>query len=72
MGNLLPWGHPANARDPAVGLGHPAGFGGPWRGGATNVVLADGAATFLSPDIDPAVLTALATPAGGEAVGDGF
>ena len=32
VGNLLPWGHPANARDPAVGVGHPAGFGGPWRG----------------------------------------
>ena len=38
----------------------------------TNVVLADGAATRLSPDIDPAVLAALATPAGGEAVDDGF
>ena len=66
-----PWAHPANTRDPAVGLGHAAGFGGPREGGVTTVVFADGRATFLSADIDPAVLKALSTPAGGEAVDPG-
>ena len=36
-----------------------------WRGGA-NVGLADGSVRYLRDDADPAVLTALATVAGGE------
>ena len=66
-----PWADPANTRDPAVGLGHPAGFGGPPESGVTMVVFADGLATSLSADIDPAVLKAISTPAGGEAVDAG-
>ena len=68
---FLPWGHPANARDPAVGLNRPAGFGGPRGSGVTQAAMADGSVRALSPDLDPAVLKALATPAGGEAVARG-
>ena len=66
--NFLPWGHPANTRDPALGIGHPQGFGGPFRGGS-QFTFVDGSVRFLSETIDPAVLRALGTPAGGEAVG---
>ena len=69
--NFLPWAHPANTRDPAVGIGDPAGFAGPRPSGATQVTMADGSVQALSADIDPAVLRALATPAGGEPVDAG-
>jgi hypothetical protein len=62
------WGDPTNLRDPALGINkHPNGFGGPFKGGS-QFVLADGAVRFISEDIDPAVLKALATPAGGEEI----
>ena len=69
-GRFLPWGHPANARDPAAGFGTAAGFGGPPRRGGAQVCMADGSVQFLPDDIDPAVLRALATPAGGDRAGD--
>jgi prepilin-type processing-associated H-X9-DG protein len=65
-GNYKPWGHPTNWRDPALGINHsPDGFGNLYRGGA-NMAFADGSVRFLKESIDPAVLKALSTPAGGE------
>jgi prepilin-type processing-associated H-X9-DG protein len=67
-GNYKPWGHPRNWRDPALGINaSPDGFGSPWKGGA-NMAMADGSVRFIHNDIDPGVLRALATPAGGEPV----
>lgn len=69
-GNYRPWGYPHNVRDPLLGINQsPDGFGSPWPGGAL-FAFADGRVQFLSEDIDPQVLRALATPAGGEKVGD--
>jgi prepilin-type processing-associated H-X9-DG protein len=65
-GNYKPWGHPRNWRDPALGINASSnGFGSPWKGGA-NMAMADGSVRFIHNDIDPGVLRALATPAGGE------
>lgn len=64
--NFKAWGDPTNVRDPVLGINTSSdGFGGPWEGGA-QFVFADGAVRFLSDGIDPAVLKAIATPAGGE------
>lgn len=52
-GNYKPWGHPANWRDPALGINEsPNGFGSPNRKGAS-VVFADGHVEFV-PNDDPA------------------
>jgi Protein of unknown function (DUF1559) len=60
-----PWGHPLNIRDAARGLGSAVDkFGGPWPGGQTRFALGDGSVRSVSPNISPAVLKALATPAG--------
>lgn len=68
-----PWGHPINCRDPASGLhGSADTFGGPWEAGRTAFLLMDGSVRFLDKDTDPAVLRALATPAGGEKVPENF
>lgn len=67
-GNYKPWGHPRNWRDPALGINQsPDGFGGPRKSGG-QMVFADGHVQHLSPDIDPTVLQALATPRGGEPI----
>lgn len=67
---IKPWGDPTNFRDPALGINrNKNGFGGPFIGGA-HVLLGDGRARFISEDIDPAILKALSTPSGGEAVGE--
>lgn len=64
------WGDPTNVRDPATGIGKtPEQFGSPYRGG-THFLLADGAVRFVSENIDTGVLKALATPDGGETVGE--
>lgn len=64
------WGDPLNFRDPVLGINvNPHGFGGPFTGG-TQVLMGDGSARFISDDIDPAVLKAISTPNGGEAVGE--
>lgn len=47
----------------------PDGIGGPHTGGV-NVLFADGSVQFVSENIDPKVLEALATKAGGEVIGE--
>ncbi|APZ94992.1 DUF1559 domain-containing protein [Fuerstiella marisgermanici] len=46
----------------------PDGIGGPHQGGI-QVLLADGSVRFISENIDPSVLEALATKSGGEVIG---
>jgi hypothetical protein len=48
----------------------PDGIGGPWSGPGVQIGLADGSVRFISENIDPSVMEALATMAGGEAIGD--
>lgn len=68
--DIKAWGDPTNFRDPTEGINrNPRGFGSPFKGGA-HVLMGDGAARFLSEDIDPEVLKALSTPQGGEPVGE--
>jgi prepilin-type processing-associated H-X9-DG protein len=63
-----PWGNPTNWRDPALGINRtPGGFGSPFKGGA-NFLFVDGTVRFLKDSIDPGVLKALGTPAGGESI----
>jgi type II secretory pathway pseudopilin PulG len=67
-GNFQPWGHPGNARDPAKGIhAGPDSFGRPGSP-AAGILMCDGSVRFFSKDVAPAVLKALATPAGGEVV----
>ena len=69
--NFKPWAHPINFRDPAKGINRsPDGFGGPRLAAGANFVMADGSVHFISERIDPAVLRALATPAGGETIAE--
>jgi hypothetical protein len=68
--NFRPWGHPVNLRDPARGINtSPDSFGSPFAGGM-HFLLCDGHSRFVSEDIDSAVLKALATPDGGEHIGE--
>jgi prepilin-type processing-associated H-X9-DG protein len=63
-----PWGHPANWRDPALGLNRsPAGFGSLSPGGAT-LLFVDGSVKFVKSTVDPKIIQALGTPNGGETV----
>ncbi|QDT29347.1 hypothetical protein Enr10x_46990 [Gimesia panareensis] len=62
------WGSATNVRDPAKGLnGCPDCFGSPDRKGAF-LLFADGHVRFIDQNIDPQVLKALSTPAGGEPI----
>ncbi len=64
-----PWGHPANVRDPSLGINRsPAGFGGPphWQGGL--FLMCDGSVRFLSEQTDIKVMRGLATPAAEDVV----
>lgn len=64
--NFKPWGHPANWRDPALGLHKsPDGFGGPSQN-VTQFLLVDASVRSMRNDANPAVLKAFATPNGGE------
>lgn len=66
---LKPWGHPANVRDPALGINRsPDGFGGPpqWHGGM--FLMCDGSVRFIDEKIDPKVMQALGTPASGDEI----
>ena len=68
--NFKPWGDPTNYRDAGLGLNRsPDGFGGP-SGGEVCLLLADGSVRSTSDRIDQNVLDALATPDGGEPVGE--
>ena len=60
-----PWGHALNVRDPGRGL-RPAAdtFAGPWAGGVTWFGFGDASVRAVKPTASPAVLRALATPAG--------
>lgn len=65
--NFKPWGHPANVRDPATGIGKSSdGFAGPptWRGAM--FVMCDGSVRFMSDKTDLRVMQQLATPADGD------
>ena len=65
--HFKPWAHPANVRDPALGINRsPDGFGGPpgWNGAM--FLMCDGSVKFLSENTDLSVMKALATPTGGE------
>ena len=67
-GNYAAWAHPANWRDPSLGINRSAdGFGGPFQGGC-HVAMADGAVIFITDSIDPQLLQALTTPTGHEVV----
>jgi hypothetical protein len=68
-GNFQPWGHPENCRDPGNGISAgPDSFGRPHFPPVAGFVMCDGSVRFLSRNIDPKILKALATPAGGETV----
>ena len=61
--DFVAWGDPANLRDPTLGVNRsPAGFGSADKTGA-QFLMADGSTRFLSTNIDPRVLGALAAPA---------
>jgi type II secretory pathway pseudopilin PulG len=65
-----PWGDPTNVRDPGLGLGKtPDKFGSPYRGGC-HFLLMDGSVRFVSENTDLGTLKQLATPNGGEQVGE--
>lgn len=67
---IKPWGDPRNFRAPALGINQSRhGFGSPFTGGA-HFLIGDGSVRFISENIDPEVLKALSTPAGGETVGE--
>ncbi len=70
--NFMPWGHPFNYRDPAIGINKsPHGFGGPTHRKGAMFVMGDGRVVTISDDIDPAALRALSTPNGGEFFDEG-
>lgn len=69
--DFKPWGDPTNSRDPGLGLKTSrTGFGNPVRDDSTLFSFADGSVRALNNKIDPKVLKALATPDGGEQVGE--
>lgn len=63
-----PWSRPDNTRDPMLGLNKgPDTFGSPFPGGV-HFLMGDGSVQFISNDIAPDVLKALATPNGAEQI----
>ncbi|MGE5194455.1 MAG: DUF1559 domain-containing protein [Deltaproteobacteria bacterium] len=66
-GNFRPWGHPANVRDPARGVGQSHdGFGGPPGAGGAQFLMCDGSVRAVANQTDARILRALATPSGNE------
>lgn len=66
---LKSWGDPTNLRDPAAGLGATPNQFGLTRtadGEGAQFLFVDGSVQFIDQNIDPEVLSALATPDGGE------
>ncbi len=64
--NFKAWGDPTNLAEPIniMGAGKKLSFTG-----GNHVLLGDGSVRFVSENIDPVVLKALSTPAGGEKIG---
>jgi hypothetical protein len=61
--NFEPWGKPGNCRDPLRGINKSSyGFGGPLGAGGVYFANADGSVRFISDNISPDVLKALASP----------
>jgi hypothetical protein len=61
-GDFMAWGDPANLRDPMRGINRSRdGFGNSDETGAL-FLMADGSTRFLSTNVDPSVLAALALP----------
>jgi hypothetical protein len=71
-GDFSPWGKPGNVRDPGIGINRGTyTFGNPNpRIDYVVFALADGSVRVVNENLDPRVLKALATPAGGEVVRD--
>lgn len=70
---FMPWAQPGNLRDPSLGFNTGSGsFGHPRDDGGVQFLLGDGSVRYLSKDIDPAVLKALSTPAGGETLSEDY
>jgi len=68
--NLPAWGQPGNFRDLTLGINKsPQGFGGFYKGRII-VSLVDGKIDYVSENIDPKVLEALATPDSGDDPGE--
>lgn len=64
---LKPWGHPANVRDPALGIHRSLdGFSGSAGAGGALFVMCDGSVRFLNNETDLKVMNALSTPAGND------
>ena len=64
-----PWAHPANVRDPALGVNRSSdGFGSRSTGGEALFLMCDGSVRNLSAETDPSVMRALATPAANDDV----
>ena len=70
-GNFKPWGNPENRRDPSNGIqAGPDSYGSPGSPGAV-FLFCDGSVRYLSKAVNPDVLKAFATPAGGEIITQG-
>jgi hypothetical protein len=83
--NFKPWGHPANWRDPGLGINTtPDGFGNPRHGAAVNAlsrrfedegahfVMGDASVRFISDKVSPEILKALAMPKGRPKIPDNW
>jgi len=65
--NFKPWGDPTSLTEPIKVIGPDKKT--PDSGGSF-ILLGDGTVRYISKDVDPAVLKALSTPAGGDEVGE--
>lgn len=66
--HFQPWASPGSLRDPAKGLGDGPDQFGMSENLTVNFAFADGAVKSLSPDVDPKILKAWATPDGREII----
>jgi hypothetical protein len=69
---FMPWAQPGNLRDPSLGINKgPTTFGHPRSSREVHFLMGDGSVKTLREDIDPTILRAFATPAGGEVIPPG-